>query len=468
MVFSSPIFIFIFLPLTLICNLLLGLQKNIKLNNICLLIFSIIFYAYGSLSFLPILLASIVINYILSIYIENAKEQKTKTIFLVIAVTFDVLMLFVYKYLNLFSGVILGKENATNIILPIGISFYTFQVISYIVDVYRGDVRRSDNVIDFALFAMLFAQLIAGPIVRYKTIEKEVRHRVVLPDSFIYGVKRFMIGFAKKIIFANSLGRISDLAFSSLNQHYLGKLLTVLVVVCYSIQIYLDFSAYSDMAIGIGKMLGFNFDENFNLPFIAKSITEFWKRWHISLSSFFRDYVYIPLGGSRKGITRTCINLTIVFVLSGFWHGASFNFLFWGLYNAFFIVIERLISSKYKIYIPDTIRVIYVFVVWNIGMILFRLENLNDIRLLFEGFANGPKYNMWSRGLLSAIYNPYFIVIFIISLLYITPLFGNIKNYFYKFKYGFIVVDLVIIVLFAYAVVEMLTTGYNPFIYFRF
>ena len=468
MVFSSPIFIFIFLPLTLICNLLLSLQKNIKLNNICLLIFSIIFYAYGSLSFLPILLASIVINYILSIYIENAKEQKTKTIFLVIAVSFDVLMLFVYKYLNLFSGVILGKENATNIILPIGISFYTFQVISYIVDVYRGDVRRSDNVIDFALFAMLFAQLIAGPIVRYKTIEKEVRHRVVLPDSFIYGVKRFMIGFAKKIIFANSLGRISDLAFSSLNQHYLGKLLTVLVVVCYSIQIYLDFSAYSDMAIGIGKMLGFNFDENFNLPFIAKSITEFWKRWHISLSSFFRDYVYIPLGGSRKGLTRTCINLTIVFVLSGFWHGASFNFLFWGLYNAFFIVIERLISSKYKIYIPDTIRVIYVFVVWNIGMILFRLENLNDIRLLFEGFANGPKYNMWSRGLLSAIYNPYFIVIFIISLLYITPLFGNIKNYFYKFKYGFIVVDLVIIVLFAYAVVEMLTTGYNPFIYFRF
>ena len=241
MVFSSPIFIFIFLPLTLICNLLLSLQKNIKLNNICLLIFSIIFYAYGSLSFLPILLASIVINYILSIYIENAKEQKTKTIFLVIAVSFDVLMLFVYKYLNLFSGVILGKENATNIILPIGISFYTFQVISYIVDVYRGDVRRSDNVIDFALFAMLFAQLIAGPIVRYKTIEKEVRHRVVLPDSFIYGVKRFMIGFAKKIIFANSLGRISDLAFSSLNQHYLGKLLTVLVVVCYSIQIYLDF-----------------------------------------------------------------------------------------------------------------------------------------------------------------------------------------------------------------------------------
>ena len=468
MVFSSPIFIFIFLPLTLICNLLLSLQKNIKLNNVCLLIFSIIFYAYGSLSFLPILLTSIVINYVLSIFIENAKDKKNKLIFLVIAVTFDVLLLFIYKYLNLFSGVILGKENATNIILPIGISFYTFQVISYIVDVYRGDVRRSDNVIDFALFAMLFAQLIAGPIVRYKTIEKEVRQRVVLPDSFTYGIKRFMIGFAKKIIFANALGRISDLAFSNLSMHYLGKLLTVLVVVCYSIQIYLDFSAYSDMAIGIGKMLGFNFDENFNLPFIAKSITEFWKRWHISLSSFFRDYVYIPLGGSRKGLKRTCINLTIVFVLSGFWHGASFNFLFWGLYNAFFIVIERLISLKYKIDIPDTIRVIYVFIVWNIGMILFRLENLNDIGLLFEGFVNGPKYNMWSRSLLAAIYNPYFITVFIISLLYITPIFGNIKNYFYKFKYGFIVVDLVIVTLFIYAVVEMLTTGYNPFIYFRF
>ena len=468
MVFSSPVFLFLFLPLTLICNLLLSLQKNIKLNNICLLFFSIVFYAYGSLKFLPILLASIIINYVLSIFIDKSNDKKNKKFFLIIAVSFNVLMLFVYKYLNLFSGFILGKEHATNIILPIGISFYTFQVISYIVDVYRGDVRYCDNIIDFALFAMLFAQLIAGPIVRYKTIERELKSRVVIFDKYVYGIQRFMIGFAKKIVFANALGRVSDLAFASLNQHHLGKLFTTLVVICYSIQIYLDFSAYSDMAIGIGKMLGFNFDENFNLPFIAKSITEFWKRWHISLSSFFRDYVYIPLGGSRKGLVRTCINLTIVFVLSGFWHGASFNFLFWGLYNAFFIVIERLVSSKYKIYVPDTLRIIYLFIVWNIVMILFRLETLGDVKLLIEGFLSGPEYNMWSRDVLSVVYNPYFIVIFIISLIYITPIFGNLKNYFYKKKYGFIIVDLVVIVLFIYAVFEMLTTGYNPFIYFIF
>lgn len=468
MVFSSPVFLFLFLPLTLICNLLLSLQKNIKLNNICLLFFSIVFYAYGCLKFLPILLVSIVINYVLSIFVDKSNEKKQKMILLAVAVSFNVIMLFVYKYLNLFSGFFLGKENATNIILPIGISFYTFQVISYQVDVYREEVRYCDNIIDFALFAMLFAQLIAGPIVRYKTIEKELKHRIVTVDSFSYGIERFMIGFAKKIVFANALGRVSDLAFASLSLHHLGKLLTMLVVICYSIQIYLDFSAYSDMAIGIGKMLGFNFNENFNLPFIAKSITEFWKRWHISLSSFFRDYVYIPLGGSRKGIFRTCINLTIVFVLSGFWHGASFNFLFWGLYNAFFIVIERLISSKYKICIPDTLRVIYVFIVWNIGMILFRLETLGEVKLLIDGFISGPEYNMWSRDVLSAIYSPYFIVIFIISLIYITPIFGNVKEYFYKKKWGFIIVDLVIVVLFVYAVFEMLTTGYNPFIYFRF
>lgn len=468
MVFSSPIFLFIFLPLTLICNSLVGLGKNIKYNNFCLLIFSILFYAYGSLKFLPILLGSIIINYILSIFIDRSEDKKVRLILLVVAVSFNVLLLFIYKYLNLFSGFILGKENATNIILPIGISFYTFQVISYVVDVYRRDVKHSDSIIDFALFAMLFAQLIAGPIVRYKTIERELKNRKVTSDTFSYGVKRFMIGFAKKIIFANALGKVSDIAFAYLNWHYLGKFLTVLVVVCYSIQIYLDFSAYSDMAIGIGKMLGFNFEENFNLPFIAKSITEFWKRWHISLSSFFRDYVYIPLGGSRKGIVRTCINLTIVFVLSGFWHGASFNFLFWGLYNAFFIVIERLVSYKYKFYVPETLRVIYVFIVWNLGMILFRLESLSDIKLLYEGFVNGPLFNMWSRDVLSTIYNPYFIIIFFISILYITPLFRNIQNYLYKLKYGFIAVDIVIVFLFIYAVVEMLTTGYNPFIYFRF
>ena len=468
MVFASPIFLFIFLPLVIICNLLLSIQKNIFLNNICLLIFSIAFYACGSLEFLPILLASILVNYVFSYLIYNAKNTYQKKIFLFFAVAFNVGLLFVYKYFNLFSSVLTGGKFVTNIILPIGISFYTFQVISYVVDVYRGDVKHCSNIINFSLFAMFFAQLIAGPIVRYKTIEENIKDRTVTLDNFSEGVRRFMIGFTKKIIFANALGRVTDSALSWLSYYAMGKTLTVLVVVCYSMQIYLDFSAYSDMAVGIGKMFGFTFNENFNMPFISKSITEFWKRWHISLSSFFRDYVYIPLGGSKKGLFRTCINLTIVFALSGFWHGASFNFLFWGFYNAFFIVIERILKTKFKINIPGTIGILYVFIVWNVGMVFFRLESFNEVKLLFEGFISEPIYNQNIRYLLSLIYNPYFLFIFILSVLYLTPVYTMIREVLSRLKGGYIIIDIVIVTLFIYSVLEMLTTGYNPFIYFRF
>ena len=277
-----------------------------------------------------------------------------------------------------------------------------------------------------------------------------------------------MIGFSKKIIFANTLGKITDTAILWLSYYSLGKIHTILVIICYSMQIYLDFSAYSDMAIGIGKMFGFTFDENFNMPFISKSITEFWKRWHISLSSFFRDYVYIPLGGSRKGLFRTCINLTIVFALSGFWHGASFNFLFWGFYNAFFIVIERILKTKFKVRIPPTFGILYVFIVWNIGMVFFRLDNINDVKLLYDSFMCGPIFNQYTRPLLALIYNPYFLSVFVLSVLYLTPIYNNISRLLYRLKYGFIIVDVVVVLLFIYSVLEMLTTGYNPFIYFRF
>ena len=468
MVFSSPIFLFVFLPLTIICNLIVSIRKNINLNNFCLLVFSIAFYAYGSLEFLPVLLVSILANYIFSFLISIADNLIAKKILLVCSVIFSVGLLFVYKYLNLFSKVLFDGKYATSIILPLGISFYTFQIISYIVDVYRGDVKHCKNIINFTLFAMFFAQLIAGPIVRYKTIEKELKDRKVTLDVFSDGIMRFMIGFAKKIIFANTLGQITDTAISWLSYYSLGKIHTILVIICYSMQIYLDFSAYSDMAIGIGKMFGFNFDENFNMPFVSKSITEFWKRWHISLSTFFRDYVYIPLGGSRKGLFRTCINLTVIFALSGFWHGASFNFLFWGLYNAFFIVVERILKTKIKTNIPSTIGIVYVFIVWNIGMVFFRLDNINDVKLLYDGFVSGPIFNQYTRPILALIYNPYFLSVFMLSVLYLTPIYDILSRYLYRLKYGFIIVDLVVVILFIYAVLEMLTTGYNPFIYFRF
>ena len=248
----------------------------------------------------------------------------------------------------------------------------------------------------------------------------------------------------------------------------MGFALSMFTIICYSIQIYLDFWAYSDMAIGIGEIFGFTFPENFNMPFISKSITEFWTRWHISLSSFFRDYVYIPLGGSRNGLKRTCINLTIVFALSGFWHGAGFNFLFWGFYNALFLVIERIINTKYDIKIPKAIGIIYVFVTWTIGMIFFRIDNLNDLGLYLSGLFRKVQLNYYARPLLNSIFNKAFILCFIISILYLTPIFDKIKKYLYKYKYGYLVVDIITIVLFSYAAIDMLTTNFNPFIYFRF
>lgn len=468
MVFSSPIFLFLFLPTCLLCYLLTNLFGNIKAENICLLIFSIIFYAYGSIDFLPILLISIGINYIFSKLIDIVDNRVLKVTVFVVSIVINVGLLIIYKYLNLFSGFIFGADKATNIKLPIGISFYTFQVLSYLIDVYKGEVKSSNSIIDFALFTMLFPQLIAGPIVRYSTIELELKKRRTIFTSFSNGIMRFMVGFTKKIVLANALGRIADLAFNELGYYTMGPLLSAFVIICYSMQIYLDFWGYSDMAIGIGEIFGFSFPENFNMPFLSTSISEFWNRWHITLSSFFRDYVYIPLGGSRKGLFITCVNLTIVFALSGFWHGASFNFLFWGLYNALFLVIERIVRTKIKIHVPQTICIIYVFIVWTIGMILFRLESFEQIRLFLEGAVSYPSYNYSTRELVNEVYNPYFIVCFVMSVLYLTPFFSKIKNALYNTKFGFIIVDLVIITMFLYAVVEMLTSGFNPFIYFRF
>lgn len=468
MVFSSPVFLFLFLPICLICYFLTNLFGNIKANNICLLLFSIIFYAYGSINFLPILLASIIVNYILSNIVEKIDNEKHRKLIFYLSIVINIGILFTYKYLNLFTGFFFGAEHATHITLPIGISFYTFQVLSYLIDVYKKEVKASKSIIDFALFTMLFPQLIAGPIVRYSTIELELKNRSIEFSSFSDGIMRFMVGFAKKIVLANALGKIADLAFNQLEFYSMGVLLSIFAIVCYSIQIYLDFWAYSDMAIGIGKIFGFTFPENFNMPFIATSISEFWTRWHITLSSFFRDYVYIPLGGSRKGLFITCINLTIVFALSGFWHGASFNFLFWGLYNALFLVFERIIKTKTNIYIPQTIGIIYVFIVWNIGMILFRLESFEQIKMFISGAFSMPQYNYYTRELVNEVYNPYFIVKFVIAVLYLTPLFSKLKNALYKITVGFIFVDIVVVTLFVYAVIEMLTSGFNPFIYFRF
>ncbi|HAL02650.1 MAG TPA: membrane-bound O-acyltransferase family protein [Lachnospiraceae bacterium] len=494
MVFSSLIFVYAFLPV----QFLIYYLSPKEYKNAVLLFFSLIFYSWSGPLYLFLLAGDSFVAYYFALLIqkeydarvirrtakkkflkEKYKSEKSQAkLYLTLAIAILLTVLVFFKYLSWLSDCLnagLGLMNISKlpvirITLPVGISFYTFQLISYVADVYNKKVEANKSYSRVLLYAGLFHQCIAGPIVRYETVANEIEDRNPNQNDVFIGIKRFSIGLAKKAVLANSIAKLADTFLPTSMDTLKGQTCLGLWfgAICYTIWIYLDFSAYSDMAIGLGRICGFHYMENFNYPYIASSVQEFWRRWHMSLSSFFRDYVYIPLGGSRKGIVRTCINLTIVFVLSGFWHGASFNFLFWGLYNALFIVVERLVSYKYKFYIPETLRVLYVFIVWNIGMILFRLESLSDIKLLYEGFINGPSFNMWSREVLSAIYNPYFIIIFFISILYITPLFKNIQNYLYRLKYGFIAVDVVVIFLFVYAVIEMLTTGYNPFIYFRF
>ena len=469
MVFSSIPFLFFFLVIFFIFYFLVPK----KYKNIILLIFSLIFYAWGEPIYILIMIFSSLVDYYNGMgmlkYDNNPKIRKR---FLIISIIVNLSLLFFFKYIDFFIGVTNSIFNLSisklNIPLPIGISFFTFQTMSYSIDVYRRKINTEHSLIDFMTYVSMFPQLIAGPIVRYSTIEKELKSRTTSIDSFSEGIKRFMVGFAKKIVFANALGRICDLAFNELGYYKMGALLSIFVIICYSMQIYLDFWAYSDMAIGIGKIFGFTFLENFNNPFLSTSISEFWTRWHISLSSFFKDYVYIPLGGNKKGLLRTCINLTIVFALSGFWHGANFNFLFWGLYNALFLVIERIIKVKAKFRVPPTIGIIYVFIVWNIGMILFRLDSLNQVALYLNGLFNSPLYNYSTRELLNIIFTPTFAICFFVSVLYLTPLFDKIKYRLNHTKYGYIIVDTVIAFMFIYAVIEMLTSGFNPFLYFRF
>ena len=476
MVFSSPIFIFIFLPLFLFSYFMTVVYGNIKHQNACLIIFSLIFYAYGGIRFLPILLFSIFVNYILAIYIDKANDNKTRKLLIVIDVSFNVLILVIFKYLNLFDNLAVSFINAVfhrnytdfipDIALPIGISFYTFQIMTYVIDVYRHKVKVNHNFFEVLLYAMLFPQLIAGPIVRYSDVQNEISYREINIDNAYNGIKRFMIGFAKKILFANYCGNVANLCLNA-EAYHIGFLFSFFAIVCYTIQIYLDFSAYSDMAIGIGKTLGFNFPENFNDPFISHSLTEFWRKWHMTLTSFLTDYIYIPLGGSRKGVFRTYVNIFIVFALSGIWHGANINYLLWGIYNAIFMIIERLFLSKYLKKIPKFLSLIYTNLVWIFGMVIFYFVDFNKMFLYLDTWRYPIDLNYNFRPMLKAVLNHSSFVMFIICILLCTPIFKNISNFFNKKHMSFIT-DVVIVLLFVYAIMEMSVSGYNPFIYFRF
>ncbi len=471
MVFSSMTFIWIFLPILLFVYYI----SKEKYRNIILLFFSLIFYSWGEPKYIVLMLISILVNYIFGRILDKCNKKKNKKIVLIVSIVFNLGLLVYFKYFNFIAtniDNIIGQNVIPNknIVLPIGISFYTFQIMSYIIDLYRGDIKVQKNLLNLALYISFFPQLIAGPIVKYKDIDEQLQKRTVTIEKFSNGIKRFVYGLAKKVIFANTLAYIADTIFNS-NIELLNMPIAWLGAICYTLQIYFDFSGYSDMAIGLGKMFGFEFMENFNLPYISESITEFWRRWHISLSTWFKEYLYIPLGENRKGKIRTYINLLIVFLATGIWHGASWNFVVWGLFNGLFLVIERIklkeLLDKNKL---KFVNHIYALLVIIFGWVLFRADTLRSA-LQYMKIMIIPSKQLANFDT-SLIINNRNIIMIIVVILFsgiLQTIFNKLKNKekikeVYHRYFEVIVISLLMFI----SIMMLASNTYNPFIYFRF
>lgn len=474
MVFSSPVFLFLFLPATLVLYAVASM-RGIRARNTVLLFCSVCFYAYGGVSYLGLLLLSVLVNWAAGLWLSRLEDGRGRRALFLACLAYNIGILVIFKYLNLFGDTaawIAGKLSGhavesiiPAIALPIGISFFTFQIMSYLIDVYKKTVPCQRNVADLALYVMLFPQLIAGPIVRYSDVEREIgRRRTGLKDAY-EGAFRFMVGFIKKILLANAVGKAADLAF--VLEPGRGALYAWIGVICYGLQIYLDFWAYSDMAIGLGRIFGFHFLENFNDPYISKSISEFWRRWHISLSTWFRDYVYIPLGGSREGLWKNCRNYLVVFALTGIWHGASWNFLLWGLYFAAFLILEKLWLRAVLERLPALLRHVYVLRVVGIGWVLFRADTMAAAAGFLGDMFSLTLMGTHERELAELLCGGKFLLQFAVSVLFCTPVFTKLHDALEERRLGGIG-DGIVLLLFMLAVCEMMASGYNPFIYFRF
>ena len=466
MLFSSLIFLWVFLPIVFIGSFILQKLGGIKAANILLLISSLFFYAWGEPIYIFLMLASILINYSAGMLLCT----KHKKVVLTAAVVLNLALLGYYKYAgmlvetwNRLTGANVGIPK---IALPIGISFFTFQALSYVIDAYRGDCEIQKNPLKLALYVSFFPQLIAGPIVKYKDVADQIDHRKLSLDQIVSGIRRFVYGLAKKVLIANVAAQGADNIYARPTAQISGVMASV-AVICYTIQIYYDFSGYSDMAIGLGRMFGFEFKENFNYPYIAHSIREFWRRWHISLSTWFKEYVYIPLGGNRRGTGRTYINLLIVFFLTGLWHGAGYNFIFWGLYHGAFIVLERAFYGKWL----DRHKVfgwIYTFIVVNIGWIFFRLTDIMSGFRVTKRLLMPWKYPSGSVGIWEIV-SVKDVIILIAAILGMgviqnTIVFGTVIR---KLKDSWIEIA-VLTLLFIWCLGSLASGTYNPFIYFRF
>lgn len=462
MVFSSLSFLFYFLPTILLLYYILP-KKFRYGRNFVLLIGSLFFYFVGEPKAIVVMLLSIFINYIGGIAVNSGGEKQRK-ISLTIVVILNLAILFYYKYLMFIVGNLSKifdiNVETKSIYMPIGISFFTFQGMSYVFDVYMKNAEVKKNPLDIALYISLFPQLIAGPIVRYKTVADEIDGRVETLSLFSTGVIRFIVGLSKKVLLANKFGIIADEIFKLNGNYNLSVPLSWFGVLMFALQIYYDFSGYSDMAIGLGKMFGFNFLENFDYPYISKSITEFWRRWHMSLGTWFRDYIYIPLGGNRVSVPRHILNMFIVWFLTGFWHGASWNYIIWGLYFFVFLVIEKYIfGSKFE-QVPKIFRHLYALIVILIGWVIFKEENsFLLLKYLKAMFSVGLKPTI---GGVTYYLKEYYIEIFL-GIMFST----SILKAFEKGKKTIPAISIYFILLIL-SIISLFSSSYNPFIYFRF
>ena len=459
MIFSSITFIYYFLPILLLVYFLVPK----KYKNLVLLIFSLIFYFLGEPKYIVILILSCLLNYFFG---KKVSTDKNKKLWLIISVIYNVGQLLIFKYTDFFieniNNVFNSSINYLYVVMPIGISFFTFQAMGYVFDIYMGKHKPASKLLDFMTYISLFPQLVAGPIVRYSDIEKELVKRESNFDKFSEGITRFVIGLSKKVLLANVLGEFAgDLVEVDLLSSWLKPIL-------FTLQIYFDFSGYSDMAIGLGLIFGFRFLENFNYPLIASSITDFWRRWHMSLSSWFRDYVYIPLGGNRNGLIKQIRNIFVVWFLTGFWHGASWNFIIWGLYFGVLLVIEKMFLKKF-IDKTKVFKYVYTSIIVVISFLIFSTDNLKDI---FSSLGNMFMINDIPLTSSSTIY--YLknnLVLLIISIIGATPLMKYLVKKIRLSKFKKVVECLEVVVVLGLLILTtafLVDASFNPFLYFRF
>lgn len=464
MVFSSLVFMFAYLPITLLAYYLVPRQGR----NIFLFIVNLIFYGWGEPKLVLLMVFNIFFNYIGGWLVDKYRaDAKKKKLFLILTCVLDIGILAVFKY----TGMITETLNMLpflnipelQISLPIGISFYTFQTMSYVIDVYRDDAPVSKNFINFGTYVALFPQLIAGPIVRYRDVAEQLVNRRETLEMFTRGVKLFMVGLAKKVIIANTMGTLTTNIFATTDEN--GVVGTWVGMIAYTFQIYFDFSGYSDMACGLGNMMGFEFLKNFNYPYIAKSITDFWRRWHISLSTWFKEYVYIPLGGNRKGVKRQILNLLIVWGLTGLWHGAAYNFVLWGLYYGLLLILEKFVLKKILDRLPSFVQHIYTLFIIIIGWGLFYFTDvgqLGEFMVDLFNFGNGIGGDQAFNLIMSNL--PMLIIAAVAS----TPLATMLYTRFEHTHFMWIPETLYCMGVLAVSTASLVNQSYNPFLYFRF